>query len=153
MALLVEIIKSVRQTRNEVNTPLSRPIDIKIEVKDEARRNAVEANKHYIDRFCNPGTLEIAAAIDKNDDDKTSVVGGATVILPLAGLINKEQEVARLNKEKGRLANELKRVHGKLSNEKFVANAPENVVQQEKEKEAKYQTQYDEVSLRLQSLL
>ncbi|SDK48861.1 valine--tRNA ligase [Lacicoccus qingdaonensis] len=152
MALLVEIIKSVRQTRSEVNTPLSRPIDIKIEVKDDARRQAVEANKHYIIRFCNPGTLEIAAGIDKNDDDKTSVIGGATVILPLAGLINKEEEIARLNKEKERLANELKRVHGKLSNEKFVANAPENVVQQEKEKEAKYQSQYDEVSLRLQSL-
>ena len=152
MALLVEIIKSVRQTRSEVNTPLSRPIDIKIEVKDDARREAVEANRHYIDRFCNPGTLEISSAIEMNDDDKTSVVGGATVILPLAGLINKEAEILRLNKEKERLSNELKRVHGKLSNEKFVANAPENVVQQEKEKEAKYQSQYDEVSLRLQSL-
>ena len=152
MALLVEIIKSVRQTRSEVNTPLSRPIDIKIEVKDDARRDAVEANRHYIDRFCNPGTLEISSAIEMNDDDKTSVVGGATVILPLAGLINKEAEILRLNKEKERLSNELKRVHGKLSNEKFVANAPENVVQQEKEKEAKYQSQYDEVSLRLQSL-
>lgn len=152
MALLVEIIKSVRQTRSEVNTPLSRPIDIKIEVKDDARREAVEANRHYIDRFCNPGTLEISSAIEMNDDDKTSVVGGATVILPLAGLINKEAEIVRLNKEKERLSNELKRVHGKLSNEKFVANAPENVVQQEKEKEAKYQSQYDEVSLRLQSL-
>lgn len=152
MALLVEIIKSVRQTRSEVNTPLSKPIDIKIEVRDDARRTAVETNRHYIERFCNPDTLEIAAEIDKNDDDKTSVITGATVVLPLAGLIDKAQEIERLTREKERLEGELKRVHGKLNNEKFVANAPENVVLEEREKEAKYQAQYDEVSSRLQSL-
>ncbi|CAM4156857.1 valine--tRNA ligase [Lacicoccus alkaliphilus] len=152
MALLVEIIKSVRQTRSEVNTPLSKPIDIKIEVKDDARRTAVETNRHYIERFCNPGTLEIAAEIDKDDDDKTSVITGATVVLPLAGLIDKAQEIERLTREKERLEGELKRVHGKLNNEKFVANAPEKVVLEEREKEAKYQAQYDEVSSRLQNL-
>src|SRR5699024_3013521 len=107
------------------------------------------SNRDWSSDMC---SSDLAAAIEKNEDDKTSVVDGATVILPLAGLINKEEEIARLNKERDRLSNELKRVHGKLSNEKFVANAPENVVLQEKEKEAKYQSQYDEVSLRLQSL-
>ena len=152
MELLVSIIKSVRTTRNEVNTPLSKPIDIKLEVKDDKRRQAVKDNTHYIERFTNPETLTIEASIDKHDDDKTDVVKGATVILPLAGLINKEEEIARLEKELSRLDGELKRVKGKLSNDKFVNNAPEKIVEEERKKEAGYQAQYQEVHERLTSL-
>lgn len=152
MELLVNIIKSVRTTRNEVNTPLSKPIDIKLEVKDDNRRAAVERNKHYIERFTNPENLTIAASIDKGDDDKTDVVKGATVVLPLAGLINKEEEIARLEKELDRLNGELKRVSGKLNNEKFVSNAPEKIVEEERQKQAGYQAQYEEVEARLNSM-
>ncbi|HIW12888.1 MAG TPA: valine--tRNA ligase [Candidatus Salinicoccus stercoripullorum] len=152
MALLVDIIKSVRQTRSAVNSPLSRPIDIQIEVKDQERRAAVETNRSYIDRFCNPQTLEIAQSIQVDDDAKTDVVKGATVILPLAGLIDMKEEAARLEQELARLEGELKRVDGKLGNEKFVSNAPRAVVDKEKEKKLGYQSQYNEVKGRLDSL-
>ena len=152
MALLVDIIKSVRQTRNEVNTPLSKPIDIKIEVKNETKRGLIEENKHYIERFTNPKSLEISEIIVADDDSKTSVVSGAKVVLPLSGLINIEDEINRLEKEQSRLTGELKRVNGKLSNEKFVLNAPEAVVKSEKEKQASYQAQYDDVTARLEEL-
>ena len=152
MALLVDIIKSVRQTRNEVNTPLSKPIDIKVEVKNETKRGLIEENKHYIERFTNPKTLEIRETIVADDDSKTSVVSGAKVVLPLSGLINIEDEINRLEKEQNRLTGELKRVNGKLSNEKFVLNAPEAVVKSEKEKQASYQAQYDDVTARLEEL-
>ncbi|CAD2075390.1 valine--tRNA ligase [Phocicoccus pinnipedialis] len=152
MALLVDIIKSVRQTRNEVNTPLSKPIDIKIEVKNELKRNLIEENKHYIERFTNPKSLEINETVAADDDSKTSVVSGAKVVLPLSGLINIKDEIARLEKEQNRLTGELKRVNGKLSNEKFVANAPDAVVAAEKEKQASYQAQYDDVTARLEEL-
>ncbi|WP_411841908.1 valine--tRNA ligase [Salinicoccus sp. HZC-1] len=152
MALLVDIIKSVRQTRSAVNSPLSRPIDIQIEVKDQERRAAVEANRSYIDRFCNPASLEISESIQVEDDSKTDVVKGATVILPLSGLIDMKEEIARLEQELKRLEGELKRVDGKLGNEKFVNNAPQAVVDQEKEKKLGYQSQYNEVKERLDSL-
>ena len=152
MALLVDIIKAVRQTRNEVNTPLSKPIDIKIEVKNETKRGLIEENKHYIERFTNPKSLEISEIIVADDDSKTSVVSGAKVVLPLSGLINIEDEINRLEKEQSRLTGELKRVNGKLSNEKFVLNAPEAVVKSEKEKQASYQAQYDDVTARLEEL-
>lgn len=152
MALLVDIIKSVRQTRSAVNSPLSKPIDIQIEVKDEKRRAAVEINRNYIDRFCNPESLEISSSIKVEDDAKTDVVKGATVILPLFGLIDMKEEIARLENELKRLEGELKRVDGKLGNEKFVNNAPAVVVEQEKEKKLGYQSQYDEVKERLDSL-
>ncbi|AKG74171.1 valine--tRNA ligase [Salinicoccus halodurans] len=152
MALLVDIIKSVRQTRSAVNSPLSKPIDIQIEVKDQERRAAVETNRSYIDRFCNPGSLEISESIQVEDDAKTDVVKGATVILPLSGLIDMKEEIARLEQELKRLEGELKRVDGKLGNEKFVSNAPQDVVDKEKEKKLGYQSQYNEVKERLESL-
>lgn len=73
-------------------------------------------------------------------------------MLPLAGLINKEEEIARLEKELDRLNGELKRVSGKLNNEKFVSNAPEKIVDEERQKQAGYQAQYEEVEARLNSL-
>ena len=152
MALLVEIIKSIRQTRNEVNTPLSKEIDIKIEVKDDKKREAVSKNRHYLERFCNPKSLDIKSSIEAGDDDKTDVVSGATIVLPLSGLINKEAEIERLNASLEKLEGELKRVDGKLSNERFVSNAPEAVVQKEKEKKENYQVQYEEVKSRLEHL-
>ena len=152
MGLLVDIIKSVRQTRNEVNTPLSKPIDIKIEIKDSTSRQLIEENTHYITRFTNPETLEIGEKINIEDDAKTQVVKGATVVLPLEGLIDLDEEIERLEKELERLDGELKRVKGKLSNEKFVQNAPEKIVNQEKEKQASYLEQYEDVNSRLNEL-
>lgn len=152
MSLLVDIIKSVRQTRNEVNTPLSKPIDIKIEIKDSTSRQLIEENTHYITRFTNPETLEIGEKINIKDDAKTQVVKGATVVLPLEGLIDLDEEIERLEKELERLDGELKRVKGKLSNEKFVQNAPEKIVNQEKEKQTSYLEQYEDVNSRLNEL-
>lgn len=152
MGLLVDIIKSVRQTRNEVNTPLSKPIDIKIEIKDSTSRQLIEENTHYITRFTNPETLEIGEKINIEDDAKTQVVKGATVVLPLEGLIDLDEEIERLEKELERLDGELKRVKGKLRNEKFVQNAPEKIVNQEKEKQASYLEQYEDVNSRLNEL-
>ncbi|WOS96610.1 valine--tRNA ligase [Nosocomiicoccus massiliensis] len=152
MSLLVDIIKSVRQTRNEVNTPLSKPIDIKIEIKDANSRALIEENKHYITRFTNPETLEISEKVNIQDDAKTQVVKGATVVLPLEGLIDINEEIERLEKELERLDGELKRVKGKLSNEKFVQNAPEKIVNEEREKEASYKAQYEDVEARLNGL-
>ncbi len=152
MAVLVEIIKSVRQTRSEVNTPLSKPIPIHIEVKDDDIRAGIKANSHYITRFCNPSELTIAAKVDLDEETKTDVLSKAIVILPLAGLINFEAEIERLERELSRLEGELKRVNGKLNNEKFTSKAPAHVVEEEQQKRDKYSEQYDEVHTRLNSL-
>jgi valyl-tRNA synthetase len=63
-----------------------------------------------------------------------------------------QEEIARLEGELKRLEGELKRVDGKLSNEKFVANAPADVVEKEKEKQIGYQSQFNEVRERLDNL-
>ena len=64
----------------------------------------------------------------------TSLVGGLEVLVPMAGLIDKDAELGRLNKELGRLLGEIKRLGGKLSNEKFVSKAPAQVIDKERDK-------------------
>jgi valyl-tRNA synthetase len=71
----------------------------------------------------------------------TQLVGGMEVLVPMAGLINVEAEVARLNKELDKAAKEIGRLEGKLNNEKFVSHAPDDVVEKEKAKLNEAQSQ------------
>lgn len=138
MDILMELIRSVRNIRSEVNTPLSKPIELMIKTNDETVEQFLKENVSYIERFCNPEVLTISSNIEAPETAMSAVITGAEIYLPLAGLINLEEEIARLEKELAKWDKEVKRVKGKLSNAKFVDNAPEAVVAAEKTKEAEY---------------
>ncbi|EGQ3265298.1 valine--tRNA ligase [Staphylococcus pseudintermedius] len=152
MEQLVEIIKAVRQSRLEVDTPLSKEIPIKIQAKNETIQQLLKTNQHYLERFCNPSTLEIETQIDIPDKAMTTVVAAGEVILPIEGLIDMDKELERLEKDLQKWQKELDRVNKKLSNENFVNKAPEHVINEEKEKQVKYQEKYDGVKARIEQL-
>lgn len=152
MEQLVEIIKAVRQSRLEVNTPLSKEIPIKIQAKNETIQQLLKTNQHYLERFCNPSTLEIETQIAIPDKAMTTVVAAGEVILPIEGLIDMDKELERLEKDLQKWQKELDRVNKKLSNENFVNKAPEHVINEEKEKQVKYQEKYDGVKARIEQL-
>ena len=152
MKLLVDIIRSVRNIRAEVNTPMSKKVPLYISAKDAETASVLETNKAYIEKFCNPETLQIGVGISAPGQTMSAVVSGAELFLPLAGLINVEEEIARLEKELEKWAKEVKLVTGKLSNEKFVSKAPEALVNAEREKLADYEEKYATVEKRLAEL-
>ncbi|WP_341299931.1 valine--tRNA ligase [Lysinibacillus sp. FSL H8-0500] len=152
MKLLMDIIRSVRNIRAEVNTPMSKKVPLFISAKDAATVTVLEANKAYLEKFCNPETLTIGEDLEAPGQSMTAVVTGAQVFLPLVGLINLEEEIARLEKELEKWAKEVKLVTGKLSNEKFVAKAPEALVNAEREKLADYESKHTVVLKRLEEL-
>ncbi|MBP1046448.1 valine--tRNA ligase [Enterococcus sp. BWM-S5] len=152
MEVLKEVIRSVRNIRAEVNTPLSKPITLLIKTTDAAIDRFLITNKNYIDRFCNPEELTISGDITPPELAMSAILTGVEIYLPLAGLINIEEEVARLEKELGKWDQEVKRVQGKLSNERFVSNAPDDVVQAEKEKEKDYLEKQKTVRERIEQL-
>lgn len=152
MKLLVEIIRSVRNSRAEVNTPMSKKISILLKAKDEEVKATLFENKSFIERFCNPETLSIDTDIAVPDKAMTAVVTGAEIILPLEGLINMEEEIARLNKELEKWNKEVERVQKKLSNEGFVKKAPEKVINEEKAKEKDYLEKRAAVEARINEL-
>ena len=152
MKLLMDIIRSVRNIRAEVNTPMSKKVPMFIAAKDAATADVLAANKAYIEKFCNPETLEIGVDLEVPGQTMSAVVTGAEIFMPLAGLINVEEEIARLEKELEKWAKEVKLVSGKLSNEKFVSKAPEALVNAEREKLADYEEKYATVEKRLAEL-
>ncbi|EOS7964323.1 valine--tRNA ligase [Enterococcus hirae] len=152
MEVLKELIRSVRNIRSEVNTPLSKPITLMIKINDPKIGQFLTENTSYIERFCNPEELTISSEIVAPDLEMSAVLTGAEIFLPLAGLINIEEEIKRLEKELAKWTDEVKRVQGKLGNERFVANAPAEVVEAERAKEKDYLDKQAAVTERIRSL-
>jgi valyl-tRNA synthetase len=152
MRLLVDVIRSVRNIRAEVNTPMSKQINLQIKAKDEGVLQQLETNRSYLERFCNTSELTIATSVQTTEKAMTAVVTGAELILPLEGLINIDEEVKRLSKELDKLDKEVERVQKKLSNEGFVKKAPAQVIEEEQAKEKDYLEKRDAVRARIEEL-
>src|SRR5690606_2669439 len=138
MKRLVSIIKSVRNIRAEVDTPMSKQISLLIQAKDDSIVAELETNRGYLERFCNPSELVIATNVDAPEKAMTAVVTGAEIFLPLEGLIDFDKEIARLEKELDKWNKEVERVQKKLQNQGFISKAPEAVIEEEKKKEQDY---------------
>ena len=152
METLKELIRSVRNIRAEVNTPLSKKITLLIHTSDAEIDQFLKENINYIERFCNPEELVIANQIDAPELAMSAILTGATIYLPLADLINIDEEIERLTKELAKWTQEVKRVQGKLANERFVANAPAAVVEEERDKEKDYLEKQKSTSDRIAQL-
>ena len=149
---LKDVIRSVRNSRAEVNVAPSKPITILIKTSDSKLDAFFNDNVNYIKRFTNPEHLEIAADVEVPDLVMSSIITGAEIYLPLADLLNVEEELARLEKELAKWQKELDMVGKKLSNERFVANAKPEVVQKERDKQADYQAKYDATVARIDEM-
>lgn len=152
MNLLVSIIKSVRNIRAEVDTPLSKPIKLHIEAEDDQIKQELEENREYIERFCNPNELIIDTDLTVPEKAMTAVVTGAELYLPLEGLIDIDQEIERLEKELDKWNKEVERVQKKLANEGFVKKAPAHIVEEERQKQKDYLEKQAKVKARLEEL-
>lgn len=152
MNLLMDIIRAVRNIRAEVNVPMSKKIDLLVKPGSSEILDILKRNEHYIRRFCNTSTYEASLTAAVPDKAMTAVVTGAELYLPLAGLIDISQEIARLSKELEHLNKEVERVEKKLANEGFVAKAPAKVIEEEKAKMADYADKRDKVLARIDEL-
>lgn len=134
MTVMMDAIKAIRNMRAEVNAAPGKKAPATILV-EPAFRSVFEGHPEYVERL---GTVDTLTLGDINDEAPenamTAVVTGAKVYLPLKGLIDVEKEMKRLTKELDGAKKELSRIEGKLSNEGFLAKAPEAVVEKEKAK-------------------
>ncbi|SEO93968.1 valyl-tRNA synthetase [Amphibacillus marinus] len=152
MQRLVAIIRSVRNIRAEVDTPMSKQIVLTINANDQEIAKQLETNKHYLERFCNTSKLTIGTALQAPEKSMSAVITGAELYLPLAGLIDVDQEIERLEAEVEKLNKEVDRVQKKLANQGFVSKAPEHVVAEEKQKAADYSDKRTKVLARIEEL-
>ena len=149
---LKDLIRAVRNARSEVNVAPSKPITLLVKTSDKELEDFFNSNVNYIKRFTNPEKLEISSDIEASELAMSSVITGAEIFLPLADLLNVEEELARLDKELAKWQKELDMVARKLGNEKFVANAKPEVVQKERDKQVDYQAKYDATVERIKEM-
>lgn len=152
MNRLMDIIRSVRNIRAEVNVPMSKKITLMIKPDNEDVLAQIKRSEETLRRFCNTSSLEIDLGLSHPDKAMSAVVTGAELFLPLLGLIDLEQEIQRLEKELNLLNSEVERVDKKLSNPGFVNKAPQHVVAEEKAKKKDYSDKREKVLARLNEL-
>lgn len=124
------VVTAIRNIRGEMNIPPSKQIDVYLKAA-----KITEVQKRYIQSLVRVENLTVAADLEKPKASASSVVKGCDIYIPLEGLIDLDVERQRLEKEINRLDGLLNTVTKKLSNEKFVNNAPADVVEKEKTKQ------------------
>lgn len=145
-------IKGVRNARAEMNIVPSRKAGLIFVTEDEVLKEIIVQSEKKFRTLASADSITFASDKSGFGEGFVSVVlDGCEVFIPLADLIDFDKELERLEKEKAKLEDEIKRVDSKLSNQGFVAKAPAKVVDEEKEKQIKYKQMLENVVERINS--
>lgn len=129
-----QAITAVRNIRAEMNIAPSKQLEVLLRNCSADVQRRVQENQSFIERLARLESIALLPAGDKGPVSVTKLVDGAELLIPMAGFIDKDAEIARLSKEMGKLDAEIASIEGKLANEGFVARAPEAVVAKERER-------------------
>ena len=145
---ILDVITAIRNRRSEMNVPASRKVPLFIQT---SYRSDFEASTAFLTRLA--GASELSFEDVAEPESCVSIVtDSATVLIPLFELLDVEKEKQRLDVEKKKVNDEIERLEKKLSNEQFVAKAPEKVVQAEREKLAGYKATLENIEATLNQL-
>ena len=143
MDAVFEMIVAVRAIRHEKAVPNSKKIDLEI-FADRNTQSILEKNTIYLQRFINYNTLEFVDEI-VSSQKVVQVLSKSTIAIPLATLVNLDEEKMKLQTKEKELVSEITRCEKMLSNANFIQKAPPKKIEEEKEKLASYQKQLEEV--------
>ncbi|ENM3943523.1 valine--tRNA ligase [Vibrio cholerae] len=132
-------ITSIRNLRAEYNINPGKPLEVMLKAANEQDAARIEANKPVLVSLAKLESIRVLADGEATPACATALVGKSELMIPMAGLIDKDAELDRLAKEIAKTQGEIARIEGKLGNEGFVAKAPEAVITKEREKLAGYQ--------------
>lgn len=155
MEWIMEVVKAIRNIRGEMDVPPSKQIAAVLDCKGEEAVAVMAAGEGYIRALARVVELTSGVGVERPAQAATQVAGEVEILLPLAGLVNVEEEEKRLGKEIAKVQKDVEFFAKKLSNEKFVANAPPEVLEKDrgKQKEAEEKLEILQESLKkIQSL-
>lgn len=152
MSALIEVIRGVRNIRTQANAPISKQVEILIKTSSVEMKNILDGNVEFLERFLNPTTIVIGPDVKAPKLAMSAVTTDAEIFVPLAELIDLDEEITRLQKENERLIGEITRIDRKLGNANFVAKAPEAVVAEQRTKRADYVKQQEATVSRINEL-
>ncbi|MBR3304457.1 MAG: valine--tRNA ligase [Christensenellaceae bacterium] len=146
MEIVMDAIRQIRQLRSSMNVPPSRRAELIIRTD---RKDSVEACRAYLLKLAFGSDVRFAEAGQSSKGFASCVCELGEIFMPVGELVDIDKESERLLKEKDRLTGEIARAEGKLSNERFVAKAPEHVVNEERQKLASYKEMLEKILARI----
>ena len=139
-------IVGIRNIRGEMDIAPSKPLSVLLRNASEEDERRLGISRTFIDRLARLEGVTLLAQGEEAPASATALVGEMEILIPMAGLIDKDAELARISKAMEKIEKDAARTKGKLSNEKFVSNAPEAVIEKERAKLADAESQLAKLS-------
>ena len=134
IAYLLDVVRGLRNVRQQYNVPPSKPVVVLAETKDGAEKSSLERNQVALRHFIPMESLQIATTLTGVPEAVASnVVGQTRLLVSLEGLVDVAQERQRLTKKRETLLKDQQKLAGMMSNEGFLAKAPPAVLQKNRE--------------------
>ena len=132
MAWVMALLLGIRRIRGEMNIAPGKPLTVLLENGSAQDRRYLDDSRDYLHKIGRVESLTWLESGEQPPESAIALVGEMKVLIPMHGLIDKEAELARLDKEIQRITKELPRLEGKLGDESFLAKAPVQVVEKER---------------------
>jgi len=134
MEWLKRVILAIRNIRGEMDLSPNKPLSLLLSNADAMAKGRIENNESFLSSLAKLEFIEFIDSDDEAPASMTALVDSLKLHIPMAGLIDKDAELQRLQKAIEKAEKEWQRLNGKLSNENFVNKAPEAVIAKEREK-------------------
>ncbi len=149
---LMSFLLGIRRIRGEMNISPGKLLSILLQNGSDLDRVYLETNLNYLLKFGRIDHIDWLEPIQTPPESAICLVGELKILIPIAGVIDKDAELARLDKEISRIQKDLDRIKGKLDNESFVSKAPIEVIEKEREKLAESQSSLISLSEQFQKI-
>ncbi|MES9838677.1 MAG: valine--tRNA ligase, partial [Candidatus Thiodiazotropha sp.] len=152
MAWVMQFILGIRKIKGEMNIAPGKPVPVILANAGERDQALAERHRHFLDFLARTESIDVLAEGEDEPESSTALVGDMKVLIPLAGLIDKEAESKRLEKEIGRMQGDVERIEKKLANPSFVDKAPQAVVEKERDKLTESKSALETLQLQLEKI-
>ena len=149
---LQEFILGIRQIRGEMNISPGKPLTCFIQNLNTSDEAYIKNNLSIILTLAKLESIQQLSENDSAPESATALVGEMKILIPLAGIVDKEQEILRLNKEIDKLIKHQQQLSGKLNNKKFISKAPKEVVEKEQSKISSVEKALSDLELQLKKI-
>ncbi|MDZ7318273.1 MAG: valine--tRNA ligase, partial [candidate division KSB1 bacterium] len=152
LMLIQQVIGAIRNIRGEMNVPPQKQANVRIRSSNERQLQLIRSNEVYITTLARLAGLEVGRDLSRPKFAASAVVADIEIFMPLEGLIDFEVEKKRLSKEIARLEQQIQATQKKLINPDFIARAPSEVIDREKQKVNDFQASLAKLQTNLQSI-
>jgi len=152
MNVLMETIRAVRNIRSEMNLPPGQELTAIVIPSVPETETELRTHESYVRRLARLGEIRYQTDGERPRGAALAVMDGAEIHVPLTGLVDLQEESKRLEKEIGKVTNDLANVQRKLNDSKFIERAPEEVVEEQRERAVQFEEKRQSLEKSLERL-